>query len=198
MRSIFLRVVGAALACVLVLLLIGLLLPRRYDVQTEVVIEAPPESVFPMINRLPNWRLWSSWSSEKNSGVEIQYGAVLEGEKATLSWREQRGNGRLWIHRSVLNESIEYTSIFANFPEMETSFRLVPEAEGKTRVIWRSFGKLPNGPFYGWAAMVFSTGLSAQYNRDLTNLKELCEKEFAELGKPPPPAQRSYDPGIAF
>jgi hypothetical protein len=122
----------------------------------------------------------------------------MDGEKASLSWREQRGNGSLWIHRSVQNEVIEYRSKFADFPTMDSSLRLIEEEPDKTRIVWRSQGRLPAGPFYGWAAIVFGTGLTAQYDRDLLNLKNLCEKEFAELGKPPPAAQRSYDPGISF
>jgi hypothetical protein len=54
MRGIFIRVVAAAAVLVLIFLGIGMVLPRNYDVQAEITIEAPPETIFPMINQLPN------------------------------------------------------------------------------------------------------------------------------------------------
>lgn len=198
MKSIFFRVVGAAVILVLILLGIGLVLPRNYDLQTEIVIDAPPASIFPMINRLPNWRLWMWWSGEKNSQVEMQYAIVLEGEGASIAWREPRGQGRLYINRSVLDEEIVYFSQFEDFPRMVSLIRLKPLEDGKTRVVWRSYGKLPWTPFYGWSAMVFGVGLKAQYDRDLASLKELVEREYQQLGEPPPASSGSLDPGISF
>ena len=36
--------------------IIGSLLPRSYDFSTEIEIDAAPESIFPEINEIANWK----------------------------------------------------------------------------------------------------------------------------------------------
>lgn len=179
--NIGLRVFGAAAALVLVFLLIGMLLPHAYQTSAEIVIEAPPEKIFPYFNRLDRWPEWSQWATNKDSMFKVEYGPQVEGVGAAQTWTEPRGSGKLWITDSQPDRSLEYVVEFGDFPRMTSRFELRPEGAG-TRVTWSSAGRLPSGAFYGWFRLAFVNGLNAQYQQALTKLDAVV------TGKPLPDA----------
>jgi len=74
----------------------------------------------------------------------------------------------------VLLNHLKIRSIFANFPEMQSSITLTEVDEG-TRVEWKSEGALPGGPFYGWFGLTFSDSLVREYKKSLEKLKRTFE-----------------------
>jgi uncharacterized protein YndB with AHSA1/START domain len=162
-----------------VFLLIGSLLPHGYQTSAEVVISAPPEKVFPFLNRLDRWPEWSQWATNKDSMFAVEYGPQVEGVGAVQTWKEPRGQGKLWITGSEPNRSIEYVVEFGEFPRMNSRFELQPVDSG-TRLVWSSEGRLPGGPFYGWLRLAFVNGMRSQYQQALTKLDALV------TGKPLP------------
>ena len=174
MLNIGLRVLAAALCLVLLFVLIGTLLPHGYEVSASVTINQPPETVFPLINRLKDWSQWSQWRSTKDSPFKIEYGGSDAGVGAAQTWTEPRGNGKLWIAKSEPDRLVEYVVEFANFPRMTSEMTLEPLGNG-TIVRWKSTGNLPVGPFYGYLKVVFVRGLKVQYDVALLQLKEVAE-----------------------
>ncbi len=195
--DIGLRVSGALAGLVLLFWVIGFFLPHGYETSAEVVIEAPPEQVFPLLNRLDNWPLWSQWETGKDSLFKVEYGPQVEGVGAVQSWTEPRGSGKLWITESEANRSLAYVVEFGDFPRMESRFDLTPEGTG-TRVRWSSVGRLPSGAFYGWLRLAFVNGMRDQYQQALGKLasvltgpKEAAPQPAGELpgGHQPPPVE---------
>jgi uncharacterized protein YndB with AHSA1/START domain len=185
--NIGLRVFGAATVLVLLFLLIGMLLPHTYQTAAEVVIDAPPEKVFPYLNRLDRWPEWSQWATNKDSMFAVEYGPQVEGVGAVQTWKEPRGSGKLWITGSELDQRLEYVVEFGDFPRMTSRFELQAVDSG-TRLRWSSEGRLPSGPFYGWLKMAFVNGMKSQYQQALIKLDAVV------TGKPLPGAA---DPGMA-
>lgn len=190
MLSAFKRVVAAFLGLIAVVLAIGFFLPRGYLVEQSIEVAAPPETIYPLLNRLPNWQLWSvSWNPNKIDGLDVRHAEPFEGVGAKRTWREPRGEGELWITAAEPNQTIKYDSVFQRFPVMASEFRLqaLPAVENqpRTRITWRSQGQLPSGPFYGWFAFVFQNALGQQYQRDLEQLKSVSEKEVNETAADP-------------
>lgn len=170
--NIGMRVFGAFAGLLLLGWLIGWMLPRGYEASAEILIPAPPEQIFPFLNRLDEWPKWSQWREGKDSVFKVEYGADIEGEGAAQTWTEPRGSGKLWITRSQPNTRLEYQVDFAGFPRMHSEILLEPDSNG-TRVRWNSRGRLPQGAFYGYLRIAFVNGLRQQYQSALEMLKQV-------------------------
>ncbi len=186
MGNLLLRILAAVAVFAGIVMLIGALIPRGFETTSSVVIDAPPEKVFPYVNRIRMWSDWTSWNPHEIADLTVEYSGNETGQGAIQTWTEPRGSGKLWITASVENESVEFTSSFANFPDMQSSLTLIPQ-DGKTRVKWVSTGSLPAGPFYGWFGLTFSDSLQREYKKSLDRLKRLVETE-------PGPATPSPEP----
>ncbi len=162
--------------------IIGSLLPRGYDFQTEIDIAAAPETIFPKINSLKNWQTWSKqFSPDEIEGLEIKYNGDESGVGAAQSWSDGRGDGKLWITESQPNQSVSFDMTFGSFPTMSSQIELTSEPnpdkeEGRTtKVIWSSKGTLPGGPFYGYFGSFFGAQMQNQYDKSLEKLKSVVE-----------------------
>jgi hypothetical protein len=175
MINLLVRVVLAAAGLVGLFLLIGSLLPRSFETSSSVSINAPASQIFPCLNDLRQWQAWSPWNAHAIPGLSVEIGNPSSGVGATQTWVEPRGEGKLWITDVVETEQVKFKSRFANFPEMESSIVLKPEAGNATQVSWASRGSLPGGPFYGWFGLSFSSALQEEYNKSLSRLKETVE-----------------------
>lgn len=162
------------LAFVLIVLLIGSLMPRGFTTSSSTVIEAPPEVIFQQLNTIKTWSNWSMWNEQSIQGLEVSYSGPESGVGAIQTWTEPRGEGKLWITESLENELLKFTSVFANFPEMQSSITLTKVDNG-TKVEWKSDGNLPKGPFYGWFGMTFGDSLAREYKKSLERLKRESE-----------------------
>ena len=174
MFKIFLRLLALISFIVLVLLGIGYLLPRSYQIESSIEIVAEPDEVFAMINSLKNWQLWSNFSEERIEGLKIQYGETTEGEGAIQTWTDIRGSGKMWVTESVSPDKFCYSLNFGEFPTMESE--ITTSKSGKaTAVVWKSTGRLPSGPFYGYSALLFPRQMTHEYDQSLLRLKDLVE-----------------------
>ena len=172
--KVLIRLAAVVTCLALVIAVIGNFLPRDYDFQTTRQIDADPALVFSMINELPNWQQWSNWNPERVEDLKIQIGEIKQGVGAVQTWTDARDSRKLWITGSVENRSVEYQLKFGDFPEMSNLFELRPVAGG-THVTWTSQGRLPEGPFYGYFAMIFPTQMQYQYEHSLQRLAEILE-----------------------
>ncbi|MEM7456833.1 MAG: SRPBCC family protein [Planctomycetota bacterium] len=179
MKSAFIRVFGAFLILLLLVLGIGMILPRDYDIRSQVEIDAPAEEVFARINSLPEWRSWSPWNSSDLTGLGIRYSGEESGTGSVQTWSDPRGEGKLWLTESTPHESVSYSMEFANFPKLDGNFNLAQSGD-KTTVTWSSTGTLPSGPFYGFFAGMFTNGMKTEYDKGLARLKEVCEAAGAD------------------
>ena len=178
MLKYFVRLLLLIGAVVAIIALIGAMLPRSYDFESQVNIVAQPSAVFQKIESLRNWQDWSmQFNPAAIEGLEIQYSGADSGVGAVQTWTDPRGNGKLWITESQPFQHVDYTVIFGNFPEMESRIELTPQG-ATTQVTWRSKGSLPGGPFYGFFGAFFSTQLKHEYNRSLEKLKAVVESEL--------------------
>lgn len=174
MKTIFVRLIAVVLLFIGLVWLIGFLLPRDYSIRSTIDIAAPPERVFPMINELAQWENWSPWSEQ--AGLDVQYSGESSGVGSMQTWSDPRGDGKLWISDSQLNQRVIYKMRSGGFPEMENTIQLKPTDDG-TNVTWTSEGKLPSGAFYGYFARLFAPGMQAEYDRGLAKLKSVAEKD---------------------
>ena len=161
---------------------IGSVLPRSYDFQSQIVIDASAQKIFPLVNKISNWQSWSQWDPHRLENLTVQYSGSEAGQGSIQTWTDQRGEGKLWITDSRPDDRIDFQLLFQGFPEMANSIELKPvtgssEPNDATEVTWSSAGKLPGGPFYGYFSPFFATGMRAQYDESLQRLKKQAEAD---------------------
>lgn len=189
------RKILVAIACCLgLLLLIVLGRPSSYTVEKQVVIAAPPETVFPLLNDFHRWAEWSPWQRVDPKARQTFEGPS-SGAGATFGWsgNEDLGEGTLTITGS---KGPEHLSIAAEFVRPASTgdtmdFALTPLAAG-TLVSWTMHGH------HSLSQKVFSLVVDAKnfVGRDLelglANLKDAVEKAAPRL-----PAPAAVDAGLA-
>ncbi len=175
---------GLALVGLIVLLLaVGLVLPRRWHVERSVLIAAPSARIHPYLNDLRRWQEWAVWTKELDPVVRNTYEGPLDGVGAKWSWLGPKmGRGQMEIVASdpatglTIDEAIESDEVNAR-----TEFTFTAEGDG-TRVTWVDEGTLPpvmGGYFRGMVERM----LGEHFEQGLGQLKALVEA----LPAPPTP-----------
>src|ERR1044071_7738780 len=88
----------AILGVIVVVVIAGILIyaatkPDSFRVQRVVLINAPPEKVFPLINDLKAWAAWSPYE-KKDPAMKRTFGAVTAGKGATYAWEGNKDVGQ--------------------------------------------------------------------------------------------------------
>ena len=168
----WLRLFGLIFLVICVIAIIGALLPRGYDFEVKETIAASPDRVYQQMETLPMWQSWSQWNLDDEVVQSLEY----SDDGLSQTWTDVRGEGSLWITQRDPSKQIAYSMEFGGFPEMKSTITLNPLADNKTEVVWRSVGQLPAGPFYGYFAPFFPTGMRSHYQYGLGKLAAECEK----------------------
>ena len=178
LRKVAIGLVGTVLFAVL----LGLLLPRRWEVTRSVVINAPAARIHPLIAGFRNWQEWAAWSKELDPLARNTFDGEETGVGSKWSWLgSKRGHGRMEIVAAdprtgvEVDEAIESESVNAH-----SSFTYTAVAGG-TRVTWVDTGKLPL-PLGGYFRSTVETQLGGYFQRGLDTLKQKVE------ALPPEPA----------
>jgi uncharacterized protein YndB with AHSA1/START domain len=144
--------------------------PGHFRVERSVVVAAPAEKVFPLIDTLQSWRTWSPYE-RKDPAMQRTYSGPASGVGASYAWKGNKevGEGRMEIVESTSPSIIRFRLDFAVPFEAhnEAVFALEPVAGG-TRVSWAMTGASPfmfklMGLFMNMDAMIgrdFEAGLA--------------------------------------
>lgn len=169
----------AILGLILILLLLGLVLPKSFEVTREITIDAPLSLVFRKVSSLKDQHTWSPWKD-----LDPDQSVTFEGEDRTpgaiMRWSGNKdvGQGQMTIVNIVPKERVE---IDLNFKEpFEASskvwFTLSSEDE-KTKVTWSMAGVNPF-PMNVMGLLFNMKGtLKKQFDTGLTRLKEQAEEK---------------------
>lgn len=191
------RVAIALVAVLLLALVVGLVLPRRWRVEQSVTINAPPERIHPFIENPRKWQEWAVWTRDMDPQVRNDYGGPESGVGAKWSWLGPKmGRGRLEVIASdpkqgvTVDEAIESDEVNAR-----TTFTFTANGTG-TVVKWVDEGTLPpvmGGYFKG----MIEEMLSDNFAKGLVKLKGVVEALPAPAAPPPPAEPMATDAGAS-
>jgi hypothetical protein len=129
-----------------VILVVGLIVvamqPPTFRVSRSITIDAPPSAVFPHINELRRWEIWSPWA-KLDPTMKQTYDGPPAGVGSSTHWigNRQVGEGRMTIVESTTNERVriklEFLKPFKATNQAE--FELRPQGE-QTAVEWTMTG----------------------------------------------------------
>lgn len=157
--------------------------PADMRIERELVIQAPPEKIFPYINNPTKGNEWMPWS-EIDSEVKVTYSGPEEGVQAASSWESpgKMGVGQSVIIESTPNQIVKTQLTYTKPMEMSqvSEISLTPGDAG-TVVLWSVTGK---NSFMGRLMCVFmdmDKEVGTQFEKGLNKLKMLVEGSQGEV-----------------
>jgi uncharacterized protein YndB with AHSA1/START domain len=132
------------LGAVAVVLLLASTKPDTFRIERSVLIGAPPERVFGLINDLQQFNRWNPWL-RKDPATEQRYGQITQGPGASFAWVSNKtGSGSMTIAHSTAPTLMALKLDFVKPMEAHNiaEFTLRPEAGG-TRITWAMHGPAP-------------------------------------------------------
>lgn len=172
-RRTFLYIFGLAL----ILGLGAYALPREVTVKRDVVIEAPVEAVFPLVNSLKRMAEWSPWIS-RDPAIKLVFSGPDEGVGAMMGWSsamEQVGNGTQEITQSKPDERVATSLVFGKMGPSVAVFDLTTEELG-TRVEWSLTSDMGMNPVGRWMGLMMDRWVGPDFETGLAHLKAQAEK----------------------
>lgn len=119
--------------------------PDHFRVERHIIIQAPPETVFALIDTLRYWQDWSPWE-RKDPAMTRTLSGPESGVGAAYAWK---GNSEVGEGRMVIVESVPHTRIRLKldfvrpFKAQNTAEFVLSPAEQGTRVTWSLSGPSP-------------------------------------------------------
>jgi len=171
------RVIVVFAAILLVVLTIGYLLPGTVTVTRSIVVSAPPEAVFPLVNSLRRSAEWSP-PRLRDPGVELTFSGPASGLGSRMDWvsddpRVGRGSQR--IVASDPPRFVRFALDQGRHGPAEAWFALRAE-EGGTRINWALVADMGTSPVARLTGLWMARALGADYERGLARLKDLIEE----------------------
>ncbi|MGE0210066.1 MAG: SRPBCC family protein [Parvibaculaceae bacterium] len=178
MLKVLAIVAAVVVAAVLVVLAMAAAKPDTFSVARSATINAPPEKIFPLINDLAKWPLWSPYET-KDPAMKRSIGGAQSGQGATYAWEgnSEVGKGRMEIAESVPPSKVGLKLDFERPFEAHNlvDFTLEPKGDATT-VTWEMRGPTP---FFAKIIHVFfdmDRMVGTDFEAGLAKLKAEAEK----------------------
>jgi carbon monoxide dehydrogenase subunit G len=179
------RIIAALVVIGVALAAIGLVfLPRNVAVSRSIVIDAPVDTVWPLVSDLKVLNEWQPWAEYDPEGTKYTYSGPDVGVGQTMTWSSEHpnvGSGRQEVIAMQPGESITSTLDFGEMGKAHATMVLNPDGE-KTRVTWEFRTDLGMNPLTRWFGLMFDSWVGNDYEKGLQNLKALAEKKAASGG----------------
>jgi hypothetical protein len=168
-----------ALGILVGILIIAATRPDEFRVERSISINAPADKIFPLMNDLRAFSIWSPYE-KLDPAMKRSYSGPASGVGAVYEWEGNKnvGHGRMEItHATPPTSVLIQLDFFSPFEAHNTAaFTLKPEGDSTT-VTWAMFGPAPYmskvmSLFFSMDSMV-----GTQFEEGLTNLKQLAEKK---------------------
>ena len=155
--------------------------PDMFRLQRTATINAPPQTVFALINDYRNWTAWSPWE-RKDPNLKRTYSEPSSGKGATYAWEGDKNVGK---GSMLITDTVAGSRVALNL-DFEKPFRahnkVVFDLESKgltTDVTWSMEGPTP---FFAKIIHVFidmDKMVGRDFEAGLAAMKAAAEKQVA-------------------
>ena len=175
MRKILTRVgIGVGAATVLVVA-VGFLLPRTFEVSKTMVIKAKPARIHEFTGDLARWNQWAPWLKDDPTLV-VTPGEKTTGAGASQTWSGKSSDGHLAFTRSDPTWGISYNMAFGKSTYEATGsllYRKVPEG---TEVVWSMTGDNGRNIMARYFGFLMPSMIGPMFDEGLARLKLISER----------------------
>jgi uncharacterized protein YndB with AHSA1/START domain len=161
---------------VLSLLVIGFFLPAKYAASRSIVVNAPAEKVFGLVESPKEWKRWSAWNA-RDPNMAITYSGPEKGVGAKWAWKSaSQGDGEMEYTAAEPGRKLVYS---LKIPDMGApsvgEMTFTPEANA-TRVNWSMHGEMGSNPIQKWFGLFMDKLVGPDFEAGLKSLKAVAEK----------------------
>lgn len=159
----------------------GLILPEEQVITCSTEIEAPSEIVYKNISDYSQWSKWDPWSKlDPNQKRAYSGTASTVGHHYTWEGNDQVGKGSMTITSLEENKKMSMNLDFIEpFENKATVDYTIEENNGKSKIAW--IMKTKNPFFLRMISKLMERTIKKDFDKGLSNLKELCEKQATEF-----------------
>jgi hypothetical protein len=150
------------------------LLPRRFRVAQRVVIHGRPPEIFPHLNSLKNWPLWTPWNRREHLG--FRYEGPDAGVGATQYWSGRCASGSVRITQSHQDERVSFRVMMDRDPRVFEGVLSLEALGESTRVIWFCRWERARMPCARYIDLFVKWRMNHDFLDGLRNLKSLVEE----------------------
>jgi len=182
-------VVGVLISAVL---LAGFVLPKHVTIGRRILIEAPPELVYPDVGTLSTWPEWTEWSTKNDPN----YDPRPEGPNKLVWTKSQGGPGTQVITEGDPQKGIKYKLEIQGGKYLVEGRVQFTRDGTRTYVAWidsMSFGHDYLGRYFGAAMDVM---LGPMIEKSLLTLKARSEERARAKNVVAMPAPQAHDPAL--
>jgi uncharacterized protein YndB with AHSA1/START domain len=152
----------------------AMLIDPGYAVTRSVLVNAPPERIYPLVESPKGWASWGVWY-RRDPQMQVTKSGPEQGVGAAWSWTsESQGNGAMRLTEVQPGERVAYELAIEGFDPSQGDVTLRPEA-GATRVTWHMHGRVST-LFARWFALFMERLVAPDFDAGLANLKALAEQ----------------------
>jgi hypothetical protein len=173
-----LAIIGVVVAVAIAgILLYAATKPDSFRVQRVVLINAPSDKVFPLINDIKAWTAWSPYE-KKDPAMKRSYGAVTAGKGATYAWEGDKnvGQGSMEMIESSPQKVVIKLDFLKPFEAHNIGeFILEPKGDS-TSVTWAIYGPSPFMSKVIGTFMNIDDMIGRDFEKGLADLKAAAEK----------------------
>jgi hypothetical protein len=155
----------------ILLLLFPFFLRRKWRVAQRIVIHAKPQQIFPYINDVRNWPLWTTWA--QRDGIRYSFGELTAGAGAVQKWETRRMDGVMKIVRSVQDQRVVYALDVNEGQCRHDGVIALEEIDGSTRVTWLCKWESGPNPYGRYLDVFYKVVLKRDFLAGLENLRDL-------------------------
>jgi len=150
--------------------------PKTLEFEETVVIEAPTNKIYNIVNDITEWNSWTTFS-ELDVEAKNSYTKKTEGVGAQWDWdgNDKVGKGSLKIIESVKDAKVVSQYDFNNMKTNPVNQMIFANDNGKTKVNW-SFNGGETSFFMRPFNFIRKKGLQNTYAASLKNLKKIVEQ----------------------
>ena len=173
----------AIIGVVVVVAIAGILLyaatrPDSFRVQRVVLINAPSDKVFPLINDIKAWTAWSPYE-KKDPAMKRTYGAVTAGKGATYAWDGDKnvGQGSIEMIESGPRKIVLKLDFVKPFEAHNMGEFLLEPKGDSTSVTWATYGPSPYMSKVIGTFINIDDMIGRDFEKGLADLKAAAEKK---------------------
>jgi hypothetical protein len=173
----------AIIGVVIVVAIAGILLyaatkPDSFRVQRVVLINAPSDKVFPLINDIKAWTVWSPYE-KKDPAMKRSYGAVTAGKGATYAWEGDKnvGQGSIEMIESGPRKIVIKLDFLKPFEAHNMGEFLLEPKGDSTSVTWATYGPSPYMSKVIGTFINIDDMIGRDFEKGLADLKAAAEKK---------------------
>ena len=170
---------GIGLATLLVVG-VGLALPREYTISRSIVIDASVDRIHELCDDLEQWPRWTPWF-KADPNLEINVGPVTHGEGAHQSWDGKSSKGELTFTRSDPDWGVGFDLTFDDGGTRAACTMSYAPVDSGIQVTWVMTGDNGYDLLSRYFGLLMDSVMGPMFEEGLARLKLLAEEAPREL-----------------